>query len=68
MNVPEIDSRTIDIIEFGANIDFQIEVSNLDKFSFQKFEGPQAVAILDVIVEHLCMSTFFGPFPPEMTH
>ena len=58
----------MDIVEFGADIEFRIEVSNLDKYSFTVFEGPFAVAVMDVICEHLCMGKFCGPFPPDMTH
>ena len=67
-DVPAIPERTMDIIKYGADIEFKIEVSNLDKFSFTVFEGPQGLAVLDTIVENLCMGKFLGPFPPHMTH
>ena len=54
------------IIEFGADIEFKIEVSNMDRNSFTVFEGPQGLAVLETMVELLCHGKFLGPFPPNM--
>ena len=49
-------------------MDFKIEVAEMDTSKFRIFEGPEAYAVLDVIIEHFELRKFGGPFHPSMTH
>jgi hypothetical protein len=47
-------------------MDFSIEVSQMDRNSFQVLSGNAALCVLDCIVENLVLGNFLGPFPPHM--
>ena len=67
LDVPGVDPRVAPIIYEGASLDFKMEISPMDTSKFKVFEGAEALAVLDVMVEHLILRKFLGPFPPWMT-
>ena len=62
--VPGVDPRVAPIIYEGASLNFKMEITSLDTSTFKIFEGPEALAVLDVMVEHFILGKFLGPFPP----
>ena len=64
--MPDIQVRALDIIKKGADIEFLVQVANLDRQKFKVFKGGEALAVLEVITEHLLLRKFCGPFPPSM--
>ena len=49
-------------------MDFKIEIAEMDTSKFRIFEGQEAYAVMDVIVEHLELRKFGDHFEPSMTH
>jgi hypothetical protein len=60
------DIRGLEIVNFGAEMDFSIQVSQMSRDSFQTVSGNAALCVLDTIVENLVLGNFLGPFPPHM--
>ena len=58
--------RGLDIVNFGAECAFSIELSQMDRSTFQKVSGNAALCVLDVICENLILGNFLGPFLPHM--
>ena len=50
----------------GAEMHFSLEVSQMDRNSFNIFSGNAALCVLDCICENLILGNFLGPFPPHM--
>jgi len=57
----------MEVVKYGADIDFYVEVANMDRTKFQVFEDGEALAVLDVISEHLILRKFIGCFAPDVT-
>lgn len=60
------DVRGLEVINYGAEMHFSIEVSQMDRSTFKVVSGNAAVCVLDCIVENLILGNFLGPFPPHM--
>ena len=61
------DLRGLDIVNYGADMQFSIEISTLDRDTFEVFSGNMALCVLNVINELLETGKFIGPLPPHIT-
>ena len=66
MKLNSFDVRGLDIINYGAEMDFSIELTQMDRNSFKVVTGNAALCVLDCICENLVLGNFLGPFPPHM--